>query len=245
MSKKYISRHKNETRLDHLLGLRKKEVAPWRIFKIMAEFVSGFEFLRRYKKAVTFFGSARARPKDAIYQDAERLAQRLAKNGFTVITGGGPGIMEAANRGAHEAGKISVGLHITDIAGFEKRNNYFEEGEAFKYFFTRKVMLAFASQVYIFFPGGFGTLDELFEMVTLVQTEKIPPIPVILVGKTYWTPLISWIEQTLLIKGRMIDKKDTKIYHLVNSGDEAFRLIRKFSTNRSPGKGTRGQAPAL
>lgn len=198
----------------------------------MAEFVTGFDFLRKYKKAVSIFGTARCEFKDTIYRNAENLARRLARDGFAIITGGGPGVMEAANKGAYDAGGKSVGLNIKGVEDFERRNQFVQEAEAFKYFFTRKVMLEIASQVYVFFPGGFGTLDELFEMITLVQTKKISPIPIILVDKEYWTPLLQWINGTLLKKNKAISPEDTRIYHLVDSADEAHRLIKKLLKKR-------------
>jgi hypothetical protein len=203
------------------------EVSPWRIFKIMAEFVAGYEFLKRYKKAATFFGTARCTFHNDLYKDATKLAHMLSKEGFAIMTGGGPGIMEAANKGAHEADGISVGINIK--LPFEQRTNqYVKESEAFKYFFVRKTMLAYASQVYIFYPGGFGTLDELFEMLTLVQTRKIDPTPIILVNKEFWTPLLKWMEEYMYDKNKAIDKEDLDIYHLVDNSDEAFKYIKKL-----------------
>ncbi|MFH1187840.1 MAG: TIGR00730 family Rossman fold protein [bacterium] len=196
----------------------------------MAEFVSGFEFISKYEKAVTFFGSARSGFKDKLYQEVTKLAYDLSKEGFAIISGGGPGVMEAANKGAYEAGGKSVGINIklTDSSGTEKRNQYVEEAESFEYFFIRKTILSFASQIYIFFPGGFGTLDELFEIITLIQTKKTKPIPVILVNKEYWQPLLSWINNTIYAKDKAINKEDMDIYHLVNDADEALKLIKKL-----------------
>lgn len=205
-----------------------KEVSTWRIFKIMAEFIMGFDFLRKYKKAVSIFGTARCGFQDEIYREAEKLARMLARSGFAVITGGGPGVMEAANKGAYEAGGASVGLNIKGVGDSERRNSFVQESEAFKYFFTRKVMLEIASQAYVFFPGGFGTMDELFEMITLVQTKKISPIPVILVNTKFWLPLLQWIEESLWKKNGAISKEDMRIYHLVNNADEAYSLIKKL-----------------
>lgn len=219
-------------RIEQLLEIHTKEISTWRIFKIMAEFVTGFDFLRKYKKAVSIFGTARCEFKDEIYRDAENLARRLARDGFAIITGGGPGVMEAANKGAYEAGGKSVGLNIKGVEDFERRNQFVQEAEAFKYFFTRKVMLEIASQVYVFFPGGFGTLDELFEMITLVQTKKISPIPIILVNKEYWTPLVRWIEMYLWKKNKAISEEDMRIYHLVDSADEAYVLIKQLLKKR-------------
>lgn len=200
------------------------DVSPWRIFKIMAEFVEGFEFLKKYKLAATIFGSARMGFDHDIYKEATRLAHKLSKKGFAIITGGGPGIMEAANKGAYEAGGTSAGINI-QLPKEQRTNGYVKESAAFHYFFTRKVMLSFASEVYIYFPGGFGTLDEFFEIITLVQTKKVKSIPVVLVNREYWTPLLAWIERDVFKKNHAIDKEDMKIYHLVDTADEAYDLI--------------------
>lgn len=201
----------------------------WRIFKIMAEFVSGFELLRKYNKAVTFFGSARCEFGDKSYQQTQELAGRLAKEGFTIITGGGGGAMEAANRGAYEAGGKSVGLNI-QLPHEQILNKYVTDTQPFHYFFTRKVMLAFASEVYIFMPGGFGTLDEFSELATLIQTKKISPMPLVLVGKSFWTPLLEWIRTEMYTNQKAIDREDMEIYHLVDSVDEAMEVIMRLTT---------------
>ena len=200
--------------------------SSWRIFKIMSEFVEGFEFLSQYGRAVSIYGSARYDLKHSIYKEATDLAEWLAKDGFTVITGGGPGIMEAANKGAKKAGKPSVGLNI-QLSTEQRINPFVTHSRAFQYFFTRKVMLSIASEVYIFYPGGYGTMDELFEMITMVQTKKIDPIPIILVGKKYWTPLLSWIEETMYKENKAIGKADLDIYHLVDNAEEAYKYIKK------------------
>lgn len=200
----------------------------WRIFKVLSELVQGFEILQRYDKAVTFFGTARCEFKEKVYEEAEELAARLSKKGYAVITGGGPGVMEAANKGAFEAGGDSVGLNI-QLPSEQRRNKYVKDGEAFHYFFTRKVMLAFASEVYVFFPGGFGTLDEFFEIITLVQTGKIKRIPIILVGEEYWSPLLQFIRETVYKKNKAIDRKDMNIYHLARDAEEADKLIQELA----------------
>lgn len=201
-------------------------VGSWRMFRIMGEFVSGFELLRRYGLAATIFGSARCGAGDDLYKAAEELGARLARSGYTIITGGGPGIMEAANVGAFKAGGKSVGLNI-DLPMEQRLNPYVTESGKFHFFFTRKVMLAFASEVYVFFPGGFGTLDELFEIITLVQTKKISPIPVILYGRKFWSPLIAWIDEYLLKQYGTISSGDRDIYRVVDSVDEAYAYIEK------------------
>ena len=162
--------------------------------------------------------------KDRIYEKATELSRKLSKSGFAILTGGGGGIMEAGNKGAFEAGGDSVGLNI-DLPDEEARNKYVKDALAFKYFFIRKVMLSFASDVYIFFPGGFGTLDEFFEIITLIKTNKIKHIPVVLVGKDFWEPILNMIENSLYKKHHTISKEDMDIYHLVDDVDEAHNLI--------------------
>jgi uncharacterized protein (TIGR00730 family) len=200
-----------------------------RIARIFNEFVSGFHFLNENAtgQEVTFFGSARTDPKNAFYKDATKLAKMLSEDGYGVITGGGPGIMEAANRGAHQAKGKSIGLNI-QLSTEQRINKYVKQSIAFNYFFSRKVMLAFSSEVYVYYPGGFGTLDEFFEIVTLVQTKKTHPVPIILVGKAYWGPLLEWVEQTVYKEFQSIGKKDMNLFHLVDSAEEAFPLIRKL-----------------
>jgi uncharacterized protein (TIGR00730 family) len=212
--------------MSDLLDPNGDAIQSWRIFRIMSEFVSGFEILRKYGLAVTFFGTARAQAGDPVYKASEDLAAKLAKSGFTIITGGGPGVMEAANVGAFKVGGKSVGLNI-ELPMEQKLNPYTTDTEKFHFFFTRKVMLTFASEVYVYFPGGFGTLDELFELVTLIQTKKISKIPIILYGKDYWSPLLKWIEETVYKKHKAINKEDMEIFHLVDSVDEAHDYIMK------------------
>lgn len=211
------------------IGFDFKEDPTWRIFRIMSEFVDGFQFLSEFKREVTFFGSARFDSKSDYYKIAEQLAKRLSERGFTIITGGGSGVMEAGNKGAVE-GKNgeSVGLNIQ--LPYEQRvNKYVRKGIGFHYFFTRKVMLSASAQAYIFFPGGFGTLDEFFEIVTLLQTKKITEhIPVILMGKEFWQPLLTWLEEVVFEKHKAIDKGDlSSLYTLVDSVEEAYKIIIK------------------
>lgn len=198
----------------------------WRVFRIMSEFVMGFELLRRHGLAATIFGGARFAPDDPYYKDASELAARLAKMGFSIITGGGPGIMEGANVGAHQAGGRSVGLNI-QLPTEQKLNPYVTENASFDFFFSRKVMLAYASEAYIYFPGGYGTLDEFFEMLTLIQTDKIERIPILLYGKEFWSPLVEWMNTALLKQYKTISKEDLNIFHVVDSVDEAATYIEK------------------
>ena len=210
-----------------LMNLPPERVGSMRLTRFTQEFAKGFHFLKNYGKSATFFGSARCVTGDKHYEEARKLASLLVKDDFAVITGGGPGIMEAANKGASEAGGQSAGINI-QLDHTQNVNPYVKKSISFNYFFARKVMLAFASEVYIFVAGGFGTLDEFFEMVTLVQTRKIDPIPIILVGKEYWTPLLKWIEKDVYEKRGNIDKEDMKIYRLVKDAKEAHGVIKRL-----------------
>ncbi len=201
------------------------EDANWRIFRIMSEFIAGFEFLAPLRREVTFFGSARLTSESRWYQQAVALGRLLGENKFTVITGGGPGIMEAGNRGAHEVGGESVGLDI-ELPTEQRRNPYVKKGIGFHYFFTRKIMLSASAQAYVFFPGGLGTLDEFFEMITLIQTNKMEIVPVICVGKDFWNPIDSWLRTDVAEKYGLISAADTSIYTIVDSAIEAFNLIK-------------------
>ena len=205
-------------------------VQSWRVFRIMSEFVQGFELLRSHGLAATFWGSARTDPSDKYYKAAEELSAKMAKQGFSIISGGGGGIMEASNVGAFKVGGRSVGLNI-QLPFEQKLNPYTNESLNFDFFFSRKVMLTFASEVYVYFPGGFGTLDELFEIITLIQTKKIEPIPVVLYGKEYWTPLLEFFKNDLLEKHGTISPEDLELFHLVDSVDEAMKYITKEVKN--------------
>lgn len=207
-----------------LLVCKPKKIESWRIFKIMSEFVEGFDIIRKYGLSVSFFGSARATLGDDSYECAEELAKRLSQKGFAIITGGSAGIMQAANKGAFETGGASVGLNVS-LPDAQTYNPYLTEKFVFDHFFVRKVMLTYASEVYIYFPGGFGTLDEFFEIITLVQTKKIRKVPILLYGKDYWEPLLSFIEKTIYEGHAAIDKQDMKLYTVVDSVDEAFDYI--------------------
>lgn len=203
------------------------EGSPRRIWRIMMEFRKGFRFLRKYRQAITFFGANRALMPSFTYEEASKLARMLAQDDFAIFTGGGGGIMEAANKGAFEAGGHSVGINI-ELEREQRKNPYVNEYESFHYFFVRKVMMAFSAQVYVFFPGGFGTLDEFFEIITLIQTKKIEEgIPVVLVGEEYWTPLLDWIRSTLAERYRTIDVMDQQIYTLVKDAEDAYEFIQE------------------
>ncbi|MDD5606446.1 MAG: TIGR00730 family Rossman fold protein [Candidatus Pacebacteria bacterium] len=205
-----------------------KDICSIRISRIINEFVLGFRFLKKQHNTVTFFGSARLTPNKEYYKEATELAFALSKKGFTIVTGGGGGVMEAANKGAFEAGGKSIGLNVI-LPKEQRLNKYVTDSEVFHYFFIRKVMLSFASQAYVFFPGGFGTLDEFFEIVTLIQTNKIKRIPIVLIHRDYWEPLLKWIEKDLQKEYKTICKKDTKIYQLVDTPEQALRVIEKLS----------------
>jgi len=201
----------------------------WRVLRIQAEFIEGWNFLADIKKSVTIFGSARFPENSVWYRETRKLGEMLSNAGFSVVTGGGPGIMEAGNRGAMEGGGKgdSIGLDIQ--LPYEQRvNPYVEKGIGFHYFFVRKVMLAYSAQAYVYFPGGFGTIDELSELVTLVQTKKMSDkIPMILVGKDFWQPFVDWIEKTMLNQYQAISAEDLHIFQLVDSAEEAFAIIKK------------------
>ncbi len=207
-----------------LLVCKPKKIESWRVFKIMSEFIEGFDIIRRYGLAVSFFGSARTSLGDDSYARAEELARRLSKKGFAVVTGGSSGIMQAANKGAFEVGGASVGLNI-NLPDTQAYNPYLTEKFGFDHFFVRKVMLTYSSEVYVYFPGGFGTLDEFFEIVTLVQTKKIRNVPIVLYGKDFWEPLLGFIEKTVYESHAAIDKADLELYTLVDSVDEAYDYI--------------------
>lgn len=194
----------------------------WRVFRIMSEFVEGFETMAPVGRAVTFFGSARTRPGDPDYRAAEKTARLLSEAGFAVITGGGPGIMEAGNKGAFEHNGESIGLNIT-LPHEQEANPYQTISVDFHYFYVRKVMLTKYSSAFIYFPGGFGTLDEFFEVVTLIQTMKVAPFPVVLYNRDYWSGLLDWIRQTLC--KRFIDVEDMDIFRLAETPEEIVRTV--------------------
>ncbi|MBZ5551424.1 MAG: TIGR00730 family Rossman fold protein [Acidobacteriia bacterium] len=197
----------------------------WRLFRIMAEFVEGFETLAQVSQAVTMFGSARAKPGSHEYETARAIASLLAQNGYAVITGGGPGVMEGANRGAFEAKGESIGLNIE--LPFEQKSNFFITTLLnFRYFFVRKVMFVKYSQAFVILPGGFGTMDELFESLTLIQTKKIKPFPVILVGRVYWKGLMEWLRSTMVAEGK-ISPHDLELFKVVDTPGEVLTAIKE------------------
>jgi len=195
----------------------------WRVFRIMGEFVQGFEDLAIITNGVAIFGSARTKPDDPVYQAARETAALLAQAGFAVITGGGPGIMEAANRGAFEAGGTSVGCNI-ELPHEQGSNPYLTLSLKFKYFFVRKMMFVKYADAFIIFPGGFGTLDELFESLTLIQTRKIRDFPVVLFGSEYWRGMLEWIKGPVLSEAK-IAEHDLKLLHLADSPSQIVEII--------------------
>jgi uncharacterized protein (TIGR00730 family) len=201
----------------------------WQIFKIMSEFVEGFETMSKIGPCVSVFGSARTQVDNKYYKQAEEVGYLLTQKGYGVITGGGPGIMEAANKGAKEGGGKSVGLNIE--LPFEQSSNLYIDNDKlinFDYFFVRKVMFVKYAQGFIVLPGGVGTLDELFEAITLIQTNKIGKFPIVLLGKTYWAGLIDWIKTILLEKEKNISKEDLELINIVETPVEAVNIIEKF-----------------
>ena len=198
----------------------------WRLFKIISEFVDGFENMADVYPAVSIFGSARVRPGDEIYDRTVLIARKLAEHGFHVITGGGPGIMEAGNKGAREGGAKSVGLNI-GLPLEQEPNQYSNVKVNFQYFFVRKVMFVKYAQAYIAMPGGFGTLDEIFEALTLIQTRRIKPFPVIMVGKDYWGGLLDWVRGTLLAK-KYIGPDDLGLVSVMDDPDEVVHTIKRY-----------------
>jgi len=201
----------------------------WAIFKIMSEFVEGYERLSKVGPCVSIFGSARTKPKEKYYKLAEEIGYELTQNGYGVITGGGPGIMEAGNKGAHRGEGISVGLNI-DLP-FEQHDNPFIDRDKsldFDYFFVRKVMFVKYSQGFVVMPGGFGTLDELFEAITLIQTKKIGKFPIVLVGTEFWSGILDWIKTTLLNQFKTVSEKDLDLMTIVDSKEEVIDFLNNF-----------------
>jgi uncharacterized protein (TIGR00730 family) len=215
----------------------------WRVFRIMSEFVTGFDSMATITRGVSIFGSARTPPDSPDYEAARQTAYLLGAAGFEIITGGGPGIMEAANRGAKEAGAVSIGCNI-ELPMEQSPNPYQNNSQTYKYFFVRKTMFIKYSNAYIIFPGGFGTMDELFEALTLIQTRKIRNFPVVLFGSQYWRGLLSWITSTML-NSKMINAEDLGLMHLTDSPRDAVDFIIKTAYSEvdlTPGNDERAAA---
>ncbi len=201
----------------------------WAIFKVMSEFVDGFEKMSRIGPCVSIFGSARIKPGEKYYELAENIAFKLTQQGYGIITGGGPGIMEAGNKGAHRGKGVSVGLNIE--LPFEQKDNPFidrDKNLEFDYFFVRKVMFVKYAQGFVAMPGGFGTLDELFEAITLIQTQKIGRFPIVLVGTEFWNGMLDWIKQVLLKEHGNVSEGDLDLFHIVDTADEVVEIINNF-----------------
>jgi uncharacterized protein (TIGR00730 family) len=220
----------NETEDEKLLSRGGEAFPPrdvtqdaWRVFRIMGEFVEGFDTLARLGPAVSFFGSARTKREDPYYKAAQETAYLLASEGFAVVTGGGPGVMEAANKGALEAGGESVGCNI-ELPFEQGMNQYVKTAVNFRYFFVRKTMFVKYAEAFVIFPGGFGTMDELFEALTLIQTGKVRNFPVVLFGREYWQGMLDWLEHTMAADGK-INTDDLKLLVVTDSPEEAVRVV--------------------
>jgi uncharacterized protein (TIGR00730 family) len=211
---------------NRVFDIRSAAEDTWRVFRIMAEFVEGFELLAQVGPAVSVFGSSRSQPGQKYYRMAEELGGKLVKAGFSVITGGGPGTMEAANKGAFEAGGTSVGLNIS-LPREQEANKYQTLSMDFHYFFCRKVMFVKYAVAFVCFPGGYGTMDEFFESMTLMQTEKIRRFPVVLIGSNFWGPLTNWLRETMLEHYHNIDPQDIEPFELIDDVDRAVEFIDK------------------
>lgn len=202
--------------------------SSWRMFKIMSEFVDGFEKMEVFGPCISIFGSARTKPTQKYYKLAEKVSERLTKEGYGIITGGGPGIMEAGNKGAQKAKGKSVGLHI-ELEHEGGWNKYVDPDKllVFKYFFARKVMFIRYAQAFVFMPGGFGTMDEVFEVLTLIQTGKIDRVPIVFVGTEYWSGLLDWIQATMLEEGN-INAADLNLFEITDDPEQVVKVINKF-----------------
>ncbi|MDZ4844949.1 MAG: TIGR00730 family Rossman fold protein [Chitinophagales bacterium] len=212
-----------------------KAQSSWQIFKVMSEFVEGFEKMNKIGPCISVFGSARTQPGDKYYEMSVELAKKLSDEGYGIITGGGPGIMEGANKGAFENGGKSVGLNI-DLPFEQEHNEYIDPDKliTFKYFFSRKVMFVKYAQAFVLFPGGFGTMDEFFECLTLIQTRKIDRFPIICIGKDYWEGLLAWMSGTMFKKFHNIHEEDLQLISLVDTVDETIVLIREYYKTEHP-----------
>jgi uncharacterized protein (TIGR00730 family) len=214
---------------------------PWRVLRIQSEFVEGFGALAELGPAISVFVSARTRRDEPAYAAAEEVGRKLAEAGFAVITGGGPGVMEAANKGAGEAGGVSVGLGI-ELPFESGLNQYVDRGLNFRYFFARKTMFVKYAQGFIVLPGGFGTFDELFEALTLVQTQKVTSFPIVLIGTAYWSGLVDWIRSTVLPDGK-VSEQDLDMIHLTDDVDEAVKLMIDAQRRRRSAAPGGGESP--
>lgn len=201
----------------------KKATDAWQVLRIQSEFIKGFDELSELAPCISVFGSARTNPEDKYYKEAIRLSELITENGYGIITGGGPGIMEAANLGAYEKDGKSIGLQI-ELPFETSANKYIDKLVSCRYFFTRKVFFLKYSQAFVAFPGGYGTLDELFETMTLVQTGHMRPVPIVLVGKDYWKGMIKWIKKTMLEDGK-VSKEDLNLFKLVDTAEDAISYI--------------------
>jgi uncharacterized protein (TIGR00730 family) len=219
---------------NYLINELRKEDA-WRLFKIIGDFVDGFEVLPEFLPAVTFYGSARVKEGDKYYEAARELARKLVKHGFSIITGGGPGIMEAGNRGAKEGGGRSIGLNIS-LPMEQKPNPYATVSLNFRYFFVRKTMFNKYASAYVLFPGGYGTLDEFTETLVLIQTKKLKPFPIILYGSEFWEGFVKWIKEVVLDKYHFIDEKDFELFQISDDIDEIVDIIIKKSLCNGKGE---------
>lgn len=233
----FRNNHRNVDDLSASLDKSYRKEEPWRVFRIVAEFVTGFEEMEKVGPAVSIFGSARALRDSKNYQLAETCGRLLVKAGYAVITGGGPGIMEAANKGAKEAGGKSIGLSI-ELPFEAKSNDYLTSELWFNYFFVRKVMFVKYASGFIVLPGGFGTLDEFYEAVTLIQTQKITPFPIVLIGKKYWNELIDWMRQTVLGE-KNISSNDMDLFYVTDDPKDAVEWIKKFYKSKKTKKPSR------
>ena len=217
----------------HTMKMQNSQEDLWRVFRIMAEFVEGFETMGNIKPSIVIMGSARTKTRDKYYKLTVKIAKEIVSRGFGIITGGGPGIMEAGNRGAHEAGGSSTGVSI-ELPNEQASNQYVDKDKdlIFRYFFVRKVMFFKYAQGYIIMPGGFGTIDELFEVLTLIQTGKTPKMPVVLIGTEYWTPLVKWIKEVML-KNKNINKEDLDLFSVTDDPKEAAQIVQDFYVGKT------------
>jgi uncharacterized protein (TIGR00730 family) len=205
---------------------------PWRALRILSEFVDGFDALAEIGPAVTVFGSARSQPGDPTYELAREIGRMLAREGYAVITGGGPGVMEAANRGCQEGGGLSIGLNI-ELPHEQSLNTHVDMGIEFRYFFARKTMFVKYADGFVILPGGFGTLDELFEALTLIQVGKIEHFPVVLVGTAYWSGLLDWMRETQVTSGA-VSETDLGLFHVADDPEDVCRIIREYARTNHP-----------